>query len=185
MFIDEISTVNAKNLDEVPVGKVGDTELQGDDDDKADMHTQWERLELDVRSSEGGSKKNYTGKACHPDGQSSTVTSHGQNDCRLADETEHHLHGAGFLGWALTVYKVQRMTLDQAYIQLDSTFFASRQAYVALSRVRELSSLHLLAYDRIAVHIHAYFKAMIAFSLDVKSRRVASRREGLGHCTLS
>ncbi len=55
------------------------------------------------------------------------------------------------LGWALTVHKVQEMTLDGAYVQLDSTFFASGQAYVALSRVRELSNLHLLPYDRTVV----------------------------------
>ena len=49
------------------------------------------------------------------------------------------------LGWAITVHRVQGMTItSNVFVVLDSTFFASGQAYVALSRVKKL---HLLAFD--------------------------------------
>ncbi len=65
------------------------------------------------------------------------------------------------LGWALTVHKVQGMTLDRAYIELNRNFFASRQAYVALSRVRDIQNLHLLSYDKDAILVRTYFKQLI------------------------
>ena len=40
------------------------------------------------------------------------------------------------------------MTISSnVFIVLDSTFFASGQAYVALSRVKKSAQLHLLAFD--------------------------------------
>ena len=52
------------------------------------------------------------------------------------------------LGWAITVHRVQGMTISSnVFVVLDSTFFASGQAYVALSRVKKLAQLHLLAFD--------------------------------------
>ena len=55
------------------------------------------------------------------------------------------------LGWALTVHKVQGMTLTKATIDLSDSFFASGQAYVALSRVKCLSDLHLVTFSQKAV----------------------------------
>lgn len=46
------------------------------------------------------------------------------------------------LGWAITVHKSQGLTLDSASIAFEDEFFEPGQAYVALSRVRGLGSLH-------------------------------------------
>ena len=43
------------------------------------------------------------------------------------------------LGWAITVHRVQGMTISSnVFVVLDSTFFALGQAYVALSRVKKI-----------------------------------------------
>ena len=65
------------------------------------------------------------------------------------------------LGWALTVHKVQGMTLNTAYIQLNKNFFASGQAYVALSRVKCIDNLHLLDYDPTAIYLDSYYKDLL------------------------
>ena len=52
------------------------------------------------------------------------------------------------LAWAVTVHRVQGMTLStNVFVYLDGTFFANRQAYVALSRVKTFTQLHLLSFD--------------------------------------
>ena len=51
------------------------------------------------------------------------------------------------LAWACTVHKAQGMTLDKCFVYMDNTFFASGQAYVALSRVSEFKNLHLLSFS--------------------------------------
>ncbi|XP_065058005.1 uncharacterized protein LOC135685854 isoform X1 [Rhopilema esculentum] len=65
------------------------------------------------------------------------------------------------LGWALTVHKVQGMTLEKAYILLNKNFFASGQAYVALSRVKSLDNLHLLDYDPGAVLLKPFYRDLL------------------------
>jgi len=51
------------------------------------------------------------------------------------------------LAWALTIHKCQGLTLDKAAISLQG-IFACGQGYVALSRVRSLSSMQLKALPR-------------------------------------
>lgn len=57
------------------------------------------------------------------------------------------------LAWAITVHKSQGMSLDEAVIDL-SEVFEYGQGYVALSRVRRLSGIHLLGWNKRAFQVH-------------------------------
>lgn len=57
------------------------------------------------------------------------------------------------LAWAITVHKSQGMSLDEAVMDL-SDVFEFGQGYVALSRVRRLSGLHLLGWNDRAFQVH-------------------------------
>lgn len=51
------------------------------------------------------------------------------------------------LAWAMTIHRAQGMSLDAAVMDVGSSVFADGQAYVALSRVRTLEGVTLLAFD--------------------------------------
>jgi len=61
------------------------------------------------------------------------------------------------LAWAVTVHKSQGMTLDEAAIDLSKTFVEG-QGYVALSRLRTLSGLHLLGLNDLALQVDPYVR---------------------------
>ncbi len=57
------------------------------------------------------------------------------------------------LAWAITVHKSQGMSLEEAVMDL-SDVFEFGQGYVALSRVRRLSGLHLLGWNQQTFQVH-------------------------------
>ncbi len=57
------------------------------------------------------------------------------------------------LAWAMTIHKSQGMSMDAAVIDLSSAFEFG-QGYVALSRVRRFSGLHLLGFNERALQVH-------------------------------
>lgn len=69
------------------------------------------------------------------------------------------------LAWAITVHKSQGMSLDGAVMDLSSVFEYG-QGYVALSRVRRLSGLHLIGWNNRAVEVHP---EIVAKDSDFKS----------------
>ncbi|MDZ4221804.1 MAG: PIF1 family DEAD/DEAH box helicase, partial [Patescibacteria group bacterium] len=57
------------------------------------------------------------------------------------------------LAWAITVHKSQGMSMDAAVMDL-SQVFEYGQGYVALSRVRTLSGIHLLGWNERTFRVH-------------------------------
>lgn len=57
------------------------------------------------------------------------------------------------LAWAMTVHKSQGITLDEAFMDLNSAFVEG-QGYVALSRVKTLDGLHLAGYNNKALTVN-------------------------------
>ena len=71
--------------------------------------------------------------------------------------------------YAVTVHRVQGLTVDKAIVILNHNFFASGQAYVALSRVRTADNLILWSYTPSAIKIAPYYRQLLQWcdSIDV------------------
>ncbi len=89
--------------------------------------------------------KLFNGKEITVDPEIWAIDDHGKI---LASITQMPLRHA----WAITVHKSQGMSLDAAVIDL-SRAFAFGMGYVALSRVRTLSGLHLVGFSQSALVI--------------------------------
>ncbi|MEK7091414.1 MAG: AAA family ATPase, partial [Patescibacteria group bacterium] len=76
------------------------------------------------------------------------------------------------LAWAITVHKSQGMSLDEAVMDL-SDVFEFGQGYVALSRVRRLSGLHLLGWNEKAFQVHP---AVLAIDETFRSNSVTAEQ---------
>ena len=57
------------------------------------------------------------------------------------------------LAYAVTIHKCQGLSLDCAIVDLSEKVFSAGMAYVALSRVRSLSGLHLVAFDAKSIKV--------------------------------
>ena len=57
------------------------------------------------------------------------------------------------LSYAITIHKCQGLSLDCAIIDLSDKVFRAGMAYVALSRVRSLSGVHLTSFDTASVRV--------------------------------
>lgn len=77
------------------------------------------------------------------------------------------------LAWAITVHKSQGMSLDAAEMDLRKTFEFG-MGYVALSRVRSLSGMHLSGFNDMALRIRP---EVIAFDRELKRRSEEDDRE--------
>lgn len=58
------------------------------------------------------------------------------------------------LAWAVTIHKCQGATLDCALVDIGRNVFEYGQAYVALSRVRDLNSLYIHDFEPRAIRAH-------------------------------
>ena len=65
------------------------------------------------------------------------------------------------LAYAVTVHRVQGMTVQKAIIKLNHKFFETGQAYVALSRVRNLQDLVLWDYSPNAIFALQFYKDLL------------------------
>ena len=59
------------------------------------------------------------------------------------------------LAYAVTIHKCQGLSLDCAIMDLSDKVFNSGMAYVALSRVRSLDGVHLVAFDRKSIIVRS------------------------------
>ena len=67
----------------------------------------------------------------------------------------YYVYCTQFPAYAVTIQKCQGLSLDCAIIDLSDKVFADGMAYVALSRVRSLEGLHLIAFDPKSIQVNS------------------------------
>lgn len=87
------------------------------------------------------------------------------------------------LAWAMTIHKSQGVSLDAAVVDL-SQAFEYGQGYVALSRVRTLSGLHLLGVNPRAFEVHPEVLLQDRFFREA-SLGAEARYEGMAEAELA
>ena len=55
--------------------------------------------------------------------------------------------------YAVTVHRVQRSTLKKTHLYLNTSIFCEGQTYVALSRVKNSDSVHILKFEKCAFYL--------------------------------
>ena len=65
------------------------------------------------------------------------------------------------LAYAVTVHRIQGLTVQKTIVCLNSKFFASGQAYVALSRVRRLDDMILWDFCRSAIRLLQFYQDLL------------------------
>ena len=65
------------------------------------------------------------------------------------------------LAYAVTVHRVQGLTVQRTVVQLNDKFFESGQAYVALSRVHTLQDLGLWDFCPTSIQILTFYKNLL------------------------
>ena len=92
------------------------------------------------------------------------------------------------LAYAVTIHKCQGLSLDCAIVDLSEQVFSVGMAYVALSRVKTLSGLHLVAFDPKSIMVsesglievnrlrHTYRSDLPLYSIPVKPKMRNKRK---------
>jgi ATP-dependent DNA helicase PIF1 len=89
------------------------------------------------------------------------------------------------LAYAITIHKIQGKTFDKVYADIGNNIFESGQAYVALSRIRNLNSLYLKDFNENKVfscdRVSQFYKTIKHRKYDILLHRFANRMmNGLG-----
>ena len=73
--------------------------------------------------------------------------------CPAANSSVRYMYRKLLLAFAVTIHKCQGLSLDCAIVDLSSDIFATGMANVAMSQVRTLAGLYVLAFDQKCIKV--------------------------------